>query len=144
MLLDATRTERVIGLAITVHRHLGPGLLESVYEEALCFELAATAIPFARQVPVPVIYRGQQIAAGFRADLIVDDALLVEIKSVASLAPLHDAQTLTYLRMSGLAVGLLLNFNVPRLKDGLRRFVLSANLRSADLATATRAAAAGG
>ncbi len=97
LLLDATRTERVIGLAIAVHRHLGPGLLESVYEEALCFELAATAIPFARQVPVPVIYRGQQIAAGFRADLIVDDAL--------------------------------------------RRFVLSAHLRSADRATATHATA---
>ncbi len=124
MLLGPARTERVIGLAIEVHRNLGPGLLESVYEAALCFELAEAAIPFERQVPIPAVYRGQHIDPGFRADLVIERSTLVEIKSVASLVPLHDAQVLTYLRMARLRVGLLLNFNVLRLKDGLRRLVL--------------------
>ena len=123
MLAEGSRTERLIGLAIEVHRNLGPGLLESVYQTALCFELRQAAIAFECQVPIPVMYRSQQIDPGFRADLVVERSILVEIKSVASLLPLHDAQVLTYLRMAGLSVGLLLNFNVLRLKDGLRRFV---------------------
>ena len=123
MLRDASRTEGLIGLAIEVHRHFGPGLLESVYEAAFCFELTQASIPFERQVPIPMVYRGQQIEAGFRTDLIVQQSILVEIKSVAALGPLHESQTLTYLRMADLPLALLLNFNVPRLKDGIRRFV---------------------
>ncbi len=124
MLIAQDLTERVIGLAIEVHRHTGPGLLESVYERCLCSELQAIGIQFERQVQVPIIYKGTTIEAGFRADIVVDRILIVEIKGVDALLPLHDAQLLTYLRMSGLRVGLLLNFHALRLKDGMRRFVV--------------------
>lgn len=124
MYADSGLTERVIGFAIAVHRQLGPGLLESVYEECLCFELAQAAFEFRRQVPVPVVYRGRSLEAGFRADVVVDHELILEIKSVEALLPLHEAQLLTYLRMSGHRIGLLMNFNVLRLKDGLRRCVM--------------------
>ena len=116
-------TEKVIGLAIEVHRHLGPGLLESIYESCLCQELAANRIEHQRQMPISVSYKGADLGPGFRADIVVHDALLVEIKSVDALAPVHEAQVLTYLRLGGFGTGLLLNFNVALLKSGLRRFV---------------------
>jgi GxxExxY protein len=125
MLVQRGLTERVIGLAITVHHELGPGLLESVYEACLGLELTQAAIPFRRQAPMPVTYRGMQLTTGFRADFLICDDLIVEIKAVDRLLPTHDAQLLTYLRMSGCQVGLLLNFNALRLKDGLRRLVRS-------------------
>jgi GxxExxY protein len=124
VLMAERLTEQVIGLAIAVHRHVGPGLLESVYEQCLCFELHNASVPFVRQVPVPVTYRGMEISDGFRADIVVDQAVIIEVKAVAAVVPVHEAQLRTYLRMSGLRVGLLLNFNEPRLVDGLRRFVM--------------------
>jgi GxxExxY protein len=124
MLIAQELTERVIGLAIQVHRHTGPGLLESVYERCLCYELHAANIQFEHQVQVPIIYKGTTIEARFRSDIVVDRTLIVEIKGVESLLPMHNAQLLTYLRMSGLRIGLLLNFHAVRLKDGMRRFVV--------------------
>ena len=116
-------TETVIGLAIEVHRTLGPGLLESVYESCLSQERSAKGISHRRQVPIPISYKGKELAEGFRADLIVQDELLIEIKSVEQLAGLHEAQVLTYLRLGSFAKGLLNNFNVSLLKNGIRRFV---------------------
>ena len=124
MLLARELTERVIGLAIEVHRATGPGMLESVYESCLCHELEQAGIAFERQVGIPVTYKEIQFDEGFRADILVDRQLVVEIKAVAQLVPAHDAQVLTYLRMSGLRVGLLFNFHARLLKDGLRRFVI--------------------
>ena len=117
-------TERVIGLAIAVHRALGPGLLESAYEECFCLELLEAGIPFARQVPLPVLYEGIQLDCGYRLDVVLERDLIVEIKAVERLLPIHEAQILTYLRLSSIRVGLLVNFNSVALKDGLRRFVL--------------------
>lgn len=117
-------TQRVIGLAIEVHRQLGPGLFESVYEDCLCFELEQAGIGFGRQVPIPMVYKDQKLDAGFRADIVLQRELILEIKSVENLAPVHEAQILTYLRLSGCRIGLLMNFNTLRLKDGLRRFVM--------------------
>jgi GxxExxY protein len=125
MLVQENLTDRVIGLAIRVHRELGPGLLESVYETCLAHELKLAGIPFRRQVTIPVRYRGTLLHTGFRADLLVADDLIVEIKAVERLVAAHEAQLLTYLRMSGCQVGLLLNFNAVRLKDGMRRLVRS-------------------
>ncbi len=125
MLLEAALTERVIGLAIDVHRELGPGLLESVYEECLCFELTQAGIPFRRQVAIPIVYHDTRLGAGFRADILIPPSLILEIKSIEAISPVHEAQLLTYLRMSGCEFGLLLNFNTRRLKDGLRRYVMS-------------------
>jgi GxxExxY protein len=124
MLVRGQLTERVIGLAIEVHKQLGPGLLESVYEECLCFELSEAGIPVQRQVKVPIVYRGRRLDDGFRADIVVNDELIVEIKSVEHILPVHQAQLLTYLRLTGFRIGLLMNFNVMRLKDGLKRFVI--------------------
>jgi len=124
MLVHGELTEQVIGLAIKLHRRLGPGLLESVYEECLCFELQQAGIDFGRQIAVPVVYEGVLLEAGFRADIVVAHELILEIKSVDRLLPVHEAQILTYLRMSGYRIGLLLNFNALRLKDGIRRFVM--------------------
>jgi GxxExxY protein len=124
MLLAGDLTERVIGLAITVHRHTGRGLLESVYEQCLCYELEQAGLPFARQVAIPIMYRGMRIGEGFRADIVIGEAVIVEIKAVAALIPAHEAQLHTYLRLSGLRIGLLMNFNESRLVDGLRRLVL--------------------
>ncbi len=115
---------RVIGLAIDVHRELGPGLLESAYEECLCFELAKDGIAYFRQVPFPVVYKNVRLDCGYRIDIVVDNQLIIEVKSVERLLAIHHAQMLTYLRLSGHAVGLLINFNAVKLKDGLRRFVL--------------------
>ena len=124
MLVRGELTEQIIGLAIKLHRRLGPGLLESVYEECLCFELQQTGIDFERQIAVPVVYEGVLLEAGFPADIVVAHELIIEIKSVDRLLPIHEAQVLTYLRMSGYRIGLLLNFNVLRLKDGIRRFIM--------------------
>jgi GxxExxY protein len=124
MLTHRDLSNRIIGLAIEVHRNVGPGLLESVYTECLSDELGQAGIPFQREVTVPVIYKGKTLALGFRADILVDNTILVEIKAVVALLPTHDAQILTYLRMSQIPVGLLMNFHAIRLKDGLRRFVI--------------------
>jgi GxxExxY protein len=114
----------VIGAAIEVHRYLGPGLLESVYESCLCHELTLREIPFQKQVELPVIYKGQSVGQILRIDLIVAEALIVEIKAVEKLLPIHDAQLLTYLRLTRKHAGLLLNFNSAYLKDGIKRLVL--------------------
>ncbi len=124
MLLRAELTEAVIGLAIKLHRRVGPGLLESVYEKCLCYELQRAGIAFQRQVDVPIVYEEVAMDAGFRADIIVQRELILEIKAVDKLLPVHEAQLLTYLRMSGYHIGLLLNFNATLLKDGIRRFVM--------------------
>jgi GxxExxY protein len=116
--------ERVIGLAIAVHRHLGPGLLESAYEECLCLELKEAGITFRRQVPLPVVYKSVRLDCGYRMDIVADNELVIEIKAAERLLPIHEAQMLTYLRLSGVRAGLLMNFNSVVLKDGLRRFVL--------------------
>jgi len=115
-------TESIIGCAIEVHRHLGPGLLEGTYEEAHCIELADAGWNFQRQLMVPVMYKGRKIE--YRLDLIVEDLVVVEIKSVERFDPIFEAQVLTYLRVTGKKVGLLINFNSRLLKDGLKRFML--------------------
>jgi GxxExxY protein len=117
-------TEAIIGAAIEVHRSLGPGLLESAYEERLCRELATRRIPFERQRALPVVYKGLQLDCGYRLDIVVADLVVVEIKAVDRLLPIHEAQLLTYLRLGGWKVGLLINFNVVVLKQGIRRRVL--------------------
>ncbi len=117
-------TESVIGLAIEVHRALGPGLLESAYQECLCYELKAKGIAFGRQVALPVVYKSVKLDCGYRMDLVVDDRLVVELKTVEKILPIHEAQLLTYLRLSGIRTGLLLNFNTSVLKDGIKRMVL--------------------
>ena len=124
MLLAESLTEQVIGLAIEVHRHTGPGLLESVYEQCLCVELRRAGVAFARQVPIPMLYKGEQVGDGFKADIVVAEQLILEIKSVATILAVHEMQLRTYLRMGGIRVGLLLNFNAPRVIDGLRRYVV--------------------
>jgi GxxExxY protein len=117
-------TERVIGAAIEVHRALGPGLLESAYEECLAHELTLRAVTFERQRALPVQYKGVALDCGYRLDLLVENAVVVEIKAVSEIEPVHEAQLLTYLRLGGWQVGLLINFNVPVLKNGIRRRVL--------------------
>jgi GxxExxY protein len=116
-------TERIIGCAIEVHRVLGPGLLEATYEAALAIEMAAAGLRFQRQLVIPVNYKGQPIGE-HRLDFLVEDAVVLELKSVERFDPLFEAQVLTYLRMTGKRRGLLLNFNTRLLKDGIRRFVL--------------------
>jgi GxxExxY protein len=117
-------TQRVIGFAIDVHRQLGPGLLESAYEECLCFELKHNSLPFKRQVPLPVIYKSVRLDCGYRLDVVVQDQVILELKTVERLAPIHEAQMLTYMKLSGIRTGLLLNFNCAVLKDGIRRLML--------------------
>jgi len=116
-------TEQILGAAIAVHRALGPGLLESTYEACLAFELVDRGLAIARQAPLPVVYRGVHIDCGYRLDLIVDGRVIVEIKAVERVLPVHEAQILTYLKLSEMPVALLLNFNVPLMKDGIKRFV---------------------
>jgi GxxExxY protein len=123
-------TEQVIGAAIEVHKALGPGLLESAYEECLCRELAVRSIPFERQRPLPVEYKGIRLNCGYRLDLLVAKNVVVEIKPATSIEPVHEAQLLTYLKLGGWKIGLLINFNVPILKDGIRRRILSASSAS--------------
>ena len=116
-------TERVIGACIEIHKTLGPGLLESAYEECLCHELHLAGLKFERQRPLPVAYKGVQLDCGYRLDVVVENKVVVELKSVDALAPIHEAQLLTYLKLSGLTVGLLINFNVPVLGRGIKRIV---------------------
>jgi GxxExxY protein len=116
-------TEAIIGAAMEVHRALGPGLLESTYEMCLCCELAIRGIPFERQVPIPVEYKNVKLDCGYRADIVVDGMILLEIKAIDSMLPIHDAQLLSYLKLGGWKIGLLINFNVELLKNGLRRRV---------------------
>ena len=117
-------TSEIIGAAIEVHKVLGPGLLESAYEECLCQELGLRRIPFVRQQPLPVSYKGMDLDCGYRLDLLVADSIVVEMKAVEALLPIHEAQVLTYLKLGGWHIGLLINFNVPVLKNGIRRIVL--------------------
>ncbi len=117
-------TERVIGLAIEAHRGLGPGLLESAYEECLCFELKSSGLDFARQVPLPIFYKTVRLDCGYRMDIVVDRRLVIELKTVERLLPVHEAQVLTYLKLGDLKTGLLLNFHAPVLRQGIKRLVL--------------------
>ncbi len=117
-------TEIIIGAAIEVHKALGPGLLESAYEECLCRELALRQTSFERQKSLPLEYKGVQLDCGYRLDLLVADMVVVEVKAVETLLPIHEAQLLTYMRLGGWKAGLLINFNVPVLKRGIKRMVL--------------------
>lgn len=117
-------TQKIIGAAIEVHRHLGPGLLESTYEACLAFELGKLGIKVERQKSLPVIYKEVQLDQGYRIDLLVEDKVVVELKVVEEINAIHEAQVLSYLKLSNCPAGLLLNFNVKLLKDGIRRFVM--------------------
>ena len=125
--MDRTRLDlccgQVVDAAITVHSALGPGLLESAYEACLAHELRARGLRVLTEVPLPVTYRGTKIEVGYRLDVLVDDAVVVEVKAAAKLLPIHEAQLLSYLRLSGHRFGLLINFHVPLLKDGIKRMV---------------------
>ena len=116
-------SNEIIGAAIEVHRHLGPGLLESAYEQCLCKELGERGIPFQRQQALPVTYKGDVLECGYRLDIVVDQKVILELKTVSVLEPIHEAQLLTYLRLSDCKLGLLMNFNVPVLKSGIKRIV---------------------
>jgi len=120
---DIDITHKIIGAAIEVHRQLGPGLLESAYEECLARELSIRGIRFERQKPIPVVYKGIKLECGYRIDLLVERRIVVELKSIAEIAPIHEAVVLTYLKLSGNTVGLLINFHVTVLKDGIRRYI---------------------
>ena len=113
----------LIDSALKVHQTLGPGLLESVYESCLCIELGKRGIAFETQTPIPVVYEGVRMEAGLRLDLLVENSLIVEVKSVEKLLPIHQSQLLTYLRLSDLRLGLLINFNVTLLKEGIKRVI---------------------
>jgi GxxExxY protein len=117
-------SNRVIGCAIEVHRALGPGLLESTYEHCLAHELESKGIPFKIQWPLPVEYKSTRLDCGYRVDMLIEDSLILELKAVEEVKKIHEAQLLTYMKLAGIEKGLLLNFNVSRLKDGIRRFVL--------------------
>ncbi len=117
-------SHKVIGCALEVHRELGPGLLESTYEACLAHELSQAGLSFSRQTPMLVEYKGVRLDCGYRVDVLVENALILELKAVDEVLGIHEAQLLTYLKLSKLSVGLLINFNVPVLKDGIRRFVL--------------------
>ena len=114
-------SRKVIGLCIEIHRELGPGLLESAYEECLAYELSSAGVQFERQKPLPVRYKQVQLDCGYRLDFVVEGSLIVELKAVNDLLPLHDAQLLTYLKLDRKPLGLLINFNVPALKQGVKR-----------------------
>lgn len=116
-------TRDIIAAAIEVHKTLGPGLLESTYETCLCRELTLRGIPFLSQLELPVVYKGVQLDVGYRIDILVEDLVIVELKSVGALAPVHSAQLLTYLALSQKYAGLLINFNVALLKEGIRRLL---------------------
>ncbi|MGA2964674.1 MAG: GxxExxY protein [Terriglobales bacterium] len=116
-------SRRIIGAAIEVHRHLGPGLLESAYESCLAFELKQVGLKVEEQKPLPVVYKQVKLDCGYRLDMIVEDEIIVEIKAIEKLLPIHEAQLLSYLRLANKRVGLLMNFHVPVLKNGLKRIV---------------------
>ena len=117
-------SNRVIGCALEVHRALGPGLLESTYEQCLAHELKLNGIRFELQHPLPVKYKGVRLDCGYRVDVLVEDKLIIELKSVEQMKGIHEAQLLTYMRLAGVKIGLLINFNVTKLKNGIKRFVL--------------------
>ena len=116
-------SSKVIGAAIEVHKHLGPGLLESAYEECLCHELGLRNTSYERQKALPIIYKGKELDCGYRLDVVADRQLIVELKSVEKIEPIHKAQLLTYLKLSAIRLGLILNFNVKMMKDGIIRIV---------------------
>ena len=124
VLIHQELTRKILGAAIEVHRALGPGLLESTYEICLCHELALRNLSVERQVPVPVLYKGLNIECGYRADLLVEGIVVLELKSIDCILPVHEAQLLTYLKLLNKSVGFLINFNVPILKNGIVRKVL--------------------
>ena len=116
-------THEIIGAAIEVHRHLGPGLLESSYRECLCQELLLRGVDFRKEFKLPLEYKGLKLDCGYRVDILVQNLVVVELKAIHALAPVHEAQLLTYLKLGGWKIGLLINFNVPVLKDGIKRVV---------------------
>jgi len=120
---DLELTHLVIGAAIDIHRTLGPGLLEAVYEECLAKEFSLRSIPYERQKPIPLVYKDLKLECGYRLDFLIGKRVVVEIKSIETIAPIHETVMLTYLRLSESPIGLLINFNVPVLKDGVRRYV---------------------
>ncbi len=124
MLMYEELTHEIRGAAIEVHKELGPGLLESAYEECLCHELTQRQVRFQRQLELPVEYKGKRLDCGYRMDVVVDNKVILELKAVDALAPIHKAQLMTYLKLSKIKVGLLMNFNVPLMKDGIKRIVL--------------------
>jgi len=117
-------TGQIIEKAIEVHRILGPGLLESVYEECLCYELRIAEMEYQRQLPLPIRYKEVLLDCGYRLDIVVEGSVVVELKAVERIVPIHEAQLLTYLRLSGICTGLILNFNVPVLREGIRRMII--------------------
>jgi GxxExxY protein len=120
---DVQLTHAIIGAAIAVHRELGPGLLELVYREALCHELSFRQLSYEKEKPIPAVYKGVKLDCGYRADIVECGRIVVEIKAISAIAPVHDAVMLTYLRLSGRKAGLLINFYSPVLKDGIKRYV---------------------
>lgn len=123
-MIEEQLTEQIIGAAIEVHRHWGPGLYEEVYERSLCRELTLRGLAFECQLPIPLLYKGEKVGSDLRLDLWVERKVVVEIKTVTGLLPVHEAQVLTYMKLTKSRVGLLVNFNVSVLKDGIRRLVL--------------------
>ena len=117
-------TGEIIGAAIEVHKALGPGLLESAYEECLCHEFKLRSFPFERQKELPIEYKGVKLDCGYRLDIVVWNKIILELKSCSELLPIHEAQLLTYLKLTNMKVGLLINFNVPVLKEGIKRLAL--------------------
>jgi GxxExxY protein len=115
-------TEKIIGCAIEVHKRLGPGLLESAYEECLSYELKCAGLAIERQVPVPVVYKDIKLECGYRIDILVEKAVIIELKAIETLAPVHEAQILTYMKFANKTMGLLINFNVTLLKNGIKRY----------------------
>jgi GxxExxY protein len=124
-------TERIIGACLEVHRELGPGLLESAYEECVCHELSRHGIAFERQRPLPVRYKDVFLELGYRLDIVIEQQVIVELKTVDRIMPVHEAQLMTYLKLTGIPVGLLVNFHVPLLKDGIKRLVNNLPVNSA-------------
>ena len=124
MLYEKELSNRIIGAAVEVHRHLGPGLLESAYEECLCHELRLHELPFERQKPLPLEYKSIKLDCGYRIDVIVENKVVLELKCVNSITPVHEAQLLTYLKLSGIKVGLIFSFYVALMRDGIKRLVL--------------------
>ena len=124
MFYEEELTKKIITCAIEVHKHLGPGLLESAYEECLCRELELNKINFEKQKPLPLKYKGVELDCGYRMDLVIDDKVVLELKCVDKIMPVHEAQMLTYLRLAKIKVGLIINFYTNTLKEGIKRLVL--------------------
>jgi GxxExxY protein len=123
-MLEEEVTEQIIGAAIEVHKHWGPGLYEEIYERSLCHELRLRNVTFDTQVQLPLMYKGERVGDDLRLDIIVQSKIVVELKAVRELEPIHEAQLLTYMKLTGCRIGLLINFNVPVLKQGIKRMIL--------------------